>query len=116
MLGLPWGVEFDQNVFAFVVDNIVEVLRDDDFHVFILLGDRLRFQVRFELALDQFAGEVFQTFETEIVGHAELLVFGTTGEHVFAVFLHVVDAEFAQLSSELFGIADGEANVDTLIS
>ena len=111
----PWGVELNQNILAFVVDDFVEVLADNDLHVASLFGNRLRFEVGLEITADDLTGEFFQRFVGEVTGHLVLLIGWTASENVFAVFLHIVDSELGQFMTEFLGVADTKTNFDVLI-
>ena len=54
----PWGIEFKQNIVLVIDDNILVVVRDNDLHgTLLLFGDGLRFDARFDLAVDEVLDE-----------------------------------------------------------
>lgn len=68
----PWRIEFQKDILVVVEDNIFVVVRNDDSNgTLLLLWNRLRFDTRFNLAIDKGLDEIADVLLRKLLGLVE---------------------------------------------
>ena len=120
-MSAPWGVEFDQDIFGFIKDDIIEVLSDDDLDsVVCIVRNFFRFQVSFNRSVQDTVDETGDVSDGHTIGgwgvfghiflhidntHGWAVIVGDSEEfhNSFVIFDITVDQDEKEFALEFFG-------------